>query len=648
MPEEKVIPVRVALRCRPLIPKEVNEGCQQCLTFTPNEPQVILGKDKAFTYDYVFSPQNMQPEVYSTAVHPLVKHILRGYNATVLAYGQTGSGKTYSMGGCYEASLNEDQEEMGIIPRVLKELFQGITDKTESIFVVKVSYLEIHNEDINDLLCSPSKREPLSIREDVNGGIKLPGLSEVVVSSYEDTMSCLQSGSQGRTTGSTAMNSTSSRSHAIFTIHIEQKKKEDMDEYCHCKFHLVDLAGSERAKRTQAEGERFKEGININRGLLALGNVISALGDEAQKRSHIPYRDSKLTRLLQDSLGGNSYTLMIACVSPADSNMEETLNTLRYADRARKIKNKPIVNMDPQAAEIMRLKQLVQQLQLQMINGGLNPALTTTTSNASSGTSICMESSTDELKSLIERNKQLEDENDKLSLELRKAVDQSTNMCEKAIRLEVKCDKLKQRFFELKQDTGVDLEVLSSSLDVENNPHLKEQLDKLRLMSEKIKEESAEDKDVLEQPEEEEEDDEENYGESAPGTPDTRAMSKEYALRQAKLGQELLQLNKLLEKKEMLANQMTQNDDKMESMRQQYEVEYLLVVPMSVLHFISTEKNLLFTHEQISLSNPRQTIHSHVAKKDMENEINSLQREKDNLQHALEDARSNANANKYE
>lgn len=128
---------------------------------------------------------------------------------------------------------------------------------------------------------------------------------------------------------------------------------------CKAKFHLVDLAGSERAKRTQAEGTRFKEGVNINRGLLALGNVISALGDDGGKRPHIPYRDSKLTRLLQDSLGGNSHTVMIACVSPADTNMEETLGTLRYADRARKIKNKPVVNRDPQAAEIVRLKQVV-------------------------------------------------------------------------------------------------------------------------------------------------------------------------------------------------------------------------------------------------------------------------------------------------
>ena len=171
--------------------------------------------------------------------------------------------------------------------------------------VLKVSYLEIYNED---------KEETLAIKEDIDGGIRVAGLSEVTVTSAGDMFRCLENGSVGRTTWSTAMNLQSSRSHAIFTIYVQLKKEDSSESFCHAKFHLVDLAGSERAKRTQAQEDRFREGVNINRGLLALGNVISALGDENGCKSHIPYRDSKLTRLLQDSLGGNVKKCFITCL----------------------------------------------------------------------------------------------------------------------------------------------------------------------------------------------------------------------------------------------------------------------------------------------------------------------------------------------
>uniref|UniRef100_A0A673B7X1 Kinesin-like protein n=1 Tax=Sphaeramia orbicularis TaxID=375764 RepID=A0A673B7X1_9TELE len=344
--DDKVIPVRVALRCRPLVAKEVNEGCQCCLTFVPGEPQVIVGTEKAFTYDYVFDPTAEQEEVFSTAVSSLLCGIFKGYHATVLAYGQTGSGKTFSMGGAY-TSAQEDDPSVGVIPRVIRRIFEEREKKTDCEFCMAVSYLEIYNEEILDLLCTSKDKPAISIREDPKEGIKIVGLTERHVSSAQEMVGCLELGNSARTVGSTAMNAASSRSHAIFTITLEQLVS---------KLHLVDLAGSERQKKTKAEGDRLKEGININRGLLALGNVISALGDESKKNTFVPYRDSKLTRLLQDSLGGNSHTLMIACVSPADSNMEETINTLRYADRARKIKNKPIVNIDPRVAEMSRLK----------------------------------------------------------------------------------------------------------------------------------------------------------------------------------------------------------------------------------------------------------------------------------------------------
>uniref|UniRef100_A0A4W3I567 Kinesin family member 4B n=1 Tax=Callorhinchus milii TaxID=7868 RepID=A0A4W3I567_CALMI len=356
--EEKVIPVRVALRCRPLVPKEIREGCQECLTFVPGTPQVILGKDKPFTYDYVFDPCTEQEEVFNTAVVPLIDGVFKGYNATVLAYGQTGSGKTYSMGGTY-TSAQENDLNVGVIPRVIEMLFRVMKEHADSVVTLKVSYLEIYNEEIIDLLVPSHDKSPINIREDPKGDIKIVGLIEKVITDAVEMVSSLEQGNSVRTVAATAMNSQSSRSHAIFTIIVEQRKKSDKNEVLQSKLHLVDLAGSERQKKTKAQGNRLKEGININRGLLSLGNVISALGDENNRTGFIPYRDSKLTRLLQDSLGGNSHTLMIACVSPADSNFEETLNTLRYADRARKIKNKPVVNHDPQAAELQCLKQKV-------------------------------------------------------------------------------------------------------------------------------------------------------------------------------------------------------------------------------------------------------------------------------------------------
>ena len=259
----------------------------------------------------------------------------------------------------------------------MRDIFSQISDNVAIEYVVKVSFMELYNEQLFDLLSTKPRREDtmVDIREDGNKGIKIPGLTETPITSVVETMDLLEKASEGRVTAATAMNARSSRSHAIFTLSIEAKPKSDPKAVTVSKFHLVDLAGSERQKKTKAKGERLKEGININMGLLSLGNVISALGEENRgANSHIPYIDSKLTRLLQDSLGGNSHTLMIACVSPADSNLEETVSTLRYADRARKIKNKPIVNKDPRAAELGRLRSQVAQLQVQLLSaaGGRN------------------------------------------------------------------------------------------------------------------------------------------------------------------------------------------------------------------------------------------------------------------------------------
>jgi len=331
-----MIPVRVAIRVRPLLDHELQQGCLDNVCADEKENTIEIGP-KVFTYDYVFAGSDRANELYESCVQPLLDGCFQGLNATVLAYGQTGSGKTFTMG--------TTGGSQGVIPRVAKDIFANIEEEMKEgkiKYSVTVSFLEIYREEIRDLLCSTSS---LSVREDTNGQVFVSGLSETKVLSECDILDTLDKGCSERATGATSMNATSSRSHAIFTINVRAVDEETQDVRV-SKFHLVDLAGSERAKRTHAQGKRLQEGIDINKGLLCLGNVISALGSETKRQGHIPYRDSKLTRLLQDSLGGNSRTLMIACASPADSNFEETLNTLKYANRARNIQNKPTTNRE--------------------------------------------------------------------------------------------------------------------------------------------------------------------------------------------------------------------------------------------------------------------------------------------------------------
>ncbi|XP_027580754.1 chromosome-associated kinesin KIF4A isoform X1 [Pipra filicauda] len=561
--EDKGIPVRVALRCRPLVPRESSEGCQSCLFFVPGEPQVVVGKDKSFTYDYVFDPSAEQEEVFNTAVSPLVRGIFKGYNATVLAYGQTGSGKTYSMGGTYTAN-QEHEPSVGVIPRVIRLLFEEKQQRQDWEFVLKVSYLEIYNEDILDLLCPSRERSSqISIREDPKEGIKIVGLTERNVTCAQDTVSCLEQGNNARTVGSTAMNSQSSRSHAIFTICIDQKKKNDKNCSFHSKLHLVDLAGSERQKKTKAEGDRLKEGININKGLLALGNVISALGDENKKGGFVPYRDSKLTRLLQDSLGGNSHTLMIACVSPADSNLEETLNTLRYADRARKIKNKPIVNVDPQAAELHQLKQQVQELQVLLLqaHGGTLPV------------SINSLAPSENLQSLMEKNQCLMEENQKLSQGLSEAAGQTAQMLERMILTEQENEKMNAKLEQLQQHAVCKLD-LQKLVETVEDEELKENVEVIRNLQQVLAEFQSENAATAEAAAEMASPEQEATGEAELGQDSKRAsndFTTQHALRQAQLSKELLELNKALTLKEALAKKMAQNDNQLEPIQSQYQ-----------------------------------------------------------------------------
>ncbi|XP_077360275.1 kinesin family member 4 [Festucalex cinctus] len=572
--DAKVIPVRVALRCRPLVPKEINEGCQCCLNFVPGEPQVVVGTEKAFTYDYVFDPTVEQEEVFSTAVSPLLHGLFKGYHATVLAYGQTGSGKTFSMGGAYTAA-QENDPSVGVIPRVIRRIFEEKEKKTDCEFSMAISYLEIYNEDVLDLLCTAKDKPALNIREDPKEGIKIVGLTEKRVVSAQEMVRCLELGNSARTVGSTAMNVASSRSHAIFTITLEQRKGKDKADSVVSKLHLVDLAGSERQKKTKAEGDRLKEGISINRGLLALGNVISALGDESKKNAFVPYRDSKLTRLLQDSLGGNSHTLMIACISPADSNLEETVNTLRYADRARKIKNKPVVNIDPRVAENSRLKQQVQELQVMLLHarGGVAPVLSGPESD-------------ENVKKLLEQIRSLQDENKKLSKELNETVGQTALMFEKIIMTEQTNEKLQSKLEQLQHHAActIDLEKVLETLE---DQELKENVEVMKNLQEVILELNRESAGIAASidsmvagavtPDEmgysstSRADDSQSETNAAADKDSTDGFTAHHALQQAQMSKELIELNKVLSWKEALVKKMCQNDSQLESVQSEQQ-----------------------------------------------------------------------------
>ncbi|TIA85651.1 hypothetical protein E3P99_03929 [Wallemia hederae] len=428
--------VKVTVRIRPATSQDNSAipARWQKTVVQPSSPSTVNIDGASFTFDRVHGPSDTQDVVYNDNVEKLVQSFVDGYNVTVLAYGQTSSGKSYTMG----TSISEDTQDTsnislstGIVPRAVDQIFRSLDAKGVD-FSVKNSFIEIYNEDLIDLLSADKQgyasgmdKTPVTIREATNGTIIWSGLREPQVSTSQDVLKNLRYGSNVRQTNETEMNAQSSRSHAIFSLTLTQRKyvgpgsppshashtpsspplgapstprsrpvsgiaqrvtsptfnrpstptsfksglrppssmsnrspspsfgkrmDDDDDDGNYVtitsKFHFVDLAGSERLKRTAAQGARASEAISINSGLLALGNVISALGDpsKARAKTYIPYRDSKLTRLLQDSLGGNAQTAMIACVSPAEYNTNETINTLKYANRARNIKNKAEVN----------------------------------------------------------------------------------------------------------------------------------------------------------------------------------------------------------------------------------------------------------------------------------------------------------------
>jgi hypothetical protein len=382
---KKTANVRVVARIRPLAKYEIENGSKEIMQSLPGapppthgpttEPQVLQVKAAAgaekrwFELDAVFGNDSQQQDVYiqSGAQQAVQQDLFQGFNCTILAYGQTGSGKTFTMGTASGKGANVDDSD-GVIPRACADLFTTIQNKCEGNAHVELSYLEVYNEEIRDLMTESKKGEPpaaLRIRETLEGEVYVRGLQSRTVSNPQEIGDLMEVASSRRVVASTKMNATSSRSHAICVLRIKGVL-EDSTKF-QAKLTLVDLAGSERIKKTGAAGGRAQEGININKGLFVLGQVVSALAEQRPKlKRKPPYRDSKLTRLLQDSLGGNSRTIMIACVSPADFNVEESVNTLRYATAARNIKNTATQNVvktltPEEAHKLMRENELLKQ-----------------------------------------------------------------------------------------------------------------------------------------------------------------------------------------------------------------------------------------------------------------------------------------------
>jgi len=373
-PTKSAVPecVKVVVRCRPMSEKEVNNGYDRLVEITTTKGLIELSNRKSgnteaakrFTFDAVYDWNSKQQELYDETFRPLVDSVLDGFNGTIFAYGQTGTGKTFTMEG-----IRDDPEKRGVIPNSFEHIFSHIARSNNKQYLVRASYLEIYQEEVRDLLCKDqSKRFELKERPDI--GVYVKDLSSFVCKSGKEIEHVMSVGNQNRSVGATNMNEHSSRSHAIFMITVESSElgADDKNHIRVGKLNLVDLAGSERQNKTGSTGERLKEATKINLSLSALANVISALVDG--KSSHIPYRDSKLTRLLQDSLGGNAKTIMVANIGPASYNYEETLTTLRYANRAKNIKNKPKINEDPKDALLREFQQEIAKLKAQLTAKG--------------------------------------------------------------------------------------------------------------------------------------------------------------------------------------------------------------------------------------------------------------------------------------
>jgi len=368
MLKDKSESVKVVVRCRPLGSKEMEEQRECIVNVDMNQDSIAICNPsnikeiKSFTFDHTYDYRATQELIFSQTALPILESIMEGYNGTIFAYGQTGTGKTYTMEG------NDNETDKGIIPRSIDWIFDNIKNYPAQQFLVRVSFVEIYNEEVRDLL-SKVKRQKLNVREK-DKVFYVENVTVIQAENSRMTLDIMKAGRVNRATGATKMNPGSSRSHSIFSITVESSTLDEAGEahYKVGKLNLVDLAGSERQSKTESTGERFIEATKINLSLTCLGSVINKL--VSGKQQYIPYRDSKLTMLLQDSLGGNTKTVMIANVGPADYNYDETLNTLWYASRAKKIKNKPRINEDPKDALLRQYQEEIELMKKKLMSMG--------------------------------------------------------------------------------------------------------------------------------------------------------------------------------------------------------------------------------------------------------------------------------------
>ncbi|CAB3378803.1 Hypothetical predicted protein [Cloeon dipterum] len=367
--------ISVVIRVRPLNEKEVKASDDEVVQFPGNgqlllEGNLVAQKPRLFSYHAVFGPGATQTDVlHFSGVERLLQLAVEGFSCTVFCYGQTGSGKTHTLTGppgLFDRKPDPLDQNHGLVFSSFVFLFQLLSQRQDTHFVLKASFLEIYNEKVIDLLNPGSARKPLAVRwSKKSRGFFVENLFTVDCEQLDDLLAVLEEGMRNRSVGAHSMNDHSSRSHTILTVHITSEMSAEDGVFItkQGKINFVDLAGSEMTKKTHSEGKTLEEANNINKSLMVLGYCIASLSDSKKKGGHIPYRDSKLTKLLADSLAGNGVTLMIACVSPAKSNFTETLNTLRYAARAKKIRTKPVIVMDPREALILSLRREVNALQ---------------------------------------------------------------------------------------------------------------------------------------------------------------------------------------------------------------------------------------------------------------------------------------------
>jgi len=708
--------VRVVSRLRPLSTREVTENSSESIVAVSRDSSLVVNagtgqNQKNFEFDAVFGPKSTQKEVYDETLGDLVERVLfKGFNVTVMAYGQTGSGKTFTMGteGTPDVKqvehiqskeimppppprIGKPSEQDGVIPRAVYDLFQTRQNLKDGDKRVKVemSYLEIYNEEVRDLLSHGRDSVDLHIR-DAGDGVMVQNLSSIEVTSPTEVISYMAEASRKRATASTAMNAVSSRSHAICTLSVKISPEEKEDgavsdtsrEEISSKLTLVDLAGSERIKKTGAEGTRMKEGININKGLFVLGQVVSTLSEIGQQggissASHIPYRDSKLTRLLQDSLGGNSRTVMVACASPADTNIEESLNTLRYAQRTRNIKNVAVRNVvatgmsATDAAALRRENQLL-KLQLMQAQVRLNSASPTPTiiRRTDESTRTCRDSNSLGVEDHITKGLNIEEielvsrlraSNTALKAKVVQIEDQLRSASEDTLSASLRADQWQLRYeklLQLSKHKGIRLS--ETGLVTENGSNiLEQQRHEILELKTLVKEAEASaavakatavaivaGKGDLTAAEEmalitSETNDGTDSDSSLTNDGSTDTMSTQHC---EKLTSELVEVSNDIEHKEAMASQMNKERECLESMRchfegalvsLQEEVEALNTEKISLLAKVQNQENAHAKNRRrskVSKNNIQESIETKKAKAriaDLVNKIKELNRKVD-------------------